>query len=422
MLLSQIPRKDLAPSFVSFNFDKDCNVAHKSLGMKWVPNEDVIVFSIDLEVREFTRRGILSTYSQIFDLTGIIQPFLITPKSLIRSLCNLKLGWDEEIFCDYVKIWQNWLSFMNELEPVRVNRCLIPDLNFVSLEINAFSDASSEVYASVVYLRVVYKSYVSVNFVVGKRKIAPYKETLTVPKLELIAASLSVRLVQTAFKELCLKDCNVFYWVDAMVVLHLVASEDKRFKIFVANRLALIRQYSLPSQWQFCPTALNAANVGTRSSGMAHLPTWINGPSFLSRLELEHFAQPGCRKSEVVLAAFVSEVREPLLLALVNHYSDLHRLLRAVAIIHRLRKLLQIKAYQYRIQQGLSTEKDKSFNPQVGSGVITAVELKNAERDICRVVQSLEFDYLVKYLTDGGVGRVVGASGSEAGFAGSMLN
>ena len=66
MLLSQIPRKDLAPSFVSFNFDKDCNVAHKSLGMKWVPNEDVIVFSIDLEVREFTRRGILSTYSQIY--------------------------------------------------------------------------------------------------------------------------------------------------------------------------------------------------------------------------------------------------------------------------------------------------------------------------------------------------------------------
>ena len=45
---------------MSFNFDKDCNVAHKSLGMKWVPNEDVIVFSIDLEVREFTRRGILS--------------------------------------------------------------------------------------------------------------------------------------------------------------------------------------------------------------------------------------------------------------------------------------------------------------------------------------------------------------------------
>ena len=186
-----------------------------------------------------------------------------------------------------------------------------------------------------------------------------------------------------------------------MSVLHLVASEDKRFKILVANRLALIRQYSLSSQWQFCPTALNAAAVGTRSSGMAHLQTWINGPSFLSRLELENFAQPGCRKCEVVVAAFVSEVSEPPLLALVNHYSDLHRLLRAVAIIHRLRKLLQIKAYQYRIQQGLSTEKDKRLNPQVGSGVITTVELKNAERNICRVVQSLEFDYLVKYLTDG---------------------
>ena len=87
------------------------------------------------------------------------------------------------------------------------------------------------------------------------------------------------------------------------------------------------------------------------------LRTWINEPSFLRRTELESYDQPGCGKSEVVLPAFVSEVSESPLLALVNHYSDLYRLLRAVA------KQLQIKAYQSRIQQGLSTEKDKSILP-----------------------------------------------------------
>ena len=59
----------------------------------------------------------------------------------------------------------------------------------------------------------------------------PHKETLTIPKLELIAACLSVRLVQIVLKELKLVECFVFYWADAACVSHLISSDEKRYKI-----------------------------------------------------------------------------------------------------------------------------------------------------------------------------------------------
>jgi len=145
---------------------------------------------------------------------------------------------------------------------ISVNRCLIPDLSCDRVEIHAFSDTSSEAYAVAVYLRVVFNNSVCVNFIAGKSKIALFKESLTIPKLELIAACLSVRLVQIVLKELRLESYSVFYWVDAVSVLHLVYSEDKRYKIFVANRLALIRLYSSPNQRHFCPTAFKRRRCG----------------------------------------------------------------------------------------------------------------------------------------------------------------
>ena len=41
--------------------------------MKWEPKSGVLVFSIKLDKHTYTRRGILATYYQIFDLNGIVQ-------------------------------------------------------------------------------------------------------------------------------------------------------------------------------------------------------------------------------------------------------------------------------------------------------------------------------------------------------------
>ena len=94
------------------------------------------------------------------------------------------------------------------------------------------------------FLRVVYTHSVKIGFLMGKSKIAPLTNALTIPKLELIAAYLSVRLVKKIVDELGINLDRFYYWVDAMSVLHLINNMDKRFKVFVANRLSLIHAYS----------------------------------------------------------------------------------------------------------------------------------------------------------------------------------
>ena len=135
---------------------------------------------------------------------------------------------------------------MDCINAVSWDRYLIPSTDYESFEVYAFSDAS-EAYASVVFLRVVYDDYVKVSFLVGKCKIAPQRETLTIPKLELIAACLFVRLVQKFICELHLEIHRIVYWIDAASVLDLINNQDKRFKLFEANWLSFIHHYSKPS-------------------------------------------------------------------------------------------------------------------------------------------------------------------------------
>ena len=61
-----------------------------------------------------------------------------------------------------------------------------------------------------------------------------------------------------------LKIDKVCYWVDAVSVLHMINNMDKRLKVFVANRLALIHDYSKINEWRYFPSSLNVADVGSR--------------------------------------------------------------------------------------------------------------------------------------------------------------
>ena len=86
--------------------------------------------------------------------------------------------------------------------------------------LHGFSDASSQVYGTVVYLRTVYddKTISSVT-VTSKRHVAPMKHQ-TVPNLELLGALVLTRLVSTVRKSLdSLPHLNCFYWTDSTVVL-----------------------------------------------------------------------------------------------------------------------------------------------------------------------------------------------------------
>ena len=79
----------------------------------------------------------------------------------------------------------------------------------------------------------------------GKSRLAPLKK-FTIPRLELSATTVTVRSDKAIKRELelPLTEPSVF-WTDSTSVLRYVNNEDKRFHTFVANRIAIIREWRI---------------------------------------------------------------------------------------------------------------------------------------------------------------------------------
>ena len=59
---------------------------------------------------------------------------------------------------------------------------------------------------------------------------------MTIPRLELTAALVAVKVSKFLNKELKLESVKNFYWSDSQVALGYIANDTRRFHIFVANR------------------------------------------------------------------------------------------------------------------------------------------------------------------------------------------
>ena len=55
-----------------------------------------------------------------------------------------------------------------------------------------------------------------------------------------------------------------YYWTDSTVVLGYINYDLKRFKVFVANRVQLIRAHIGLKQWYYVNTANNPADYASR--------------------------------------------------------------------------------------------------------------------------------------------------------------
>ena len=87
----------------------------------------------------------------------------------------------------------------------------------------------------------------------GKARLAPIK-AVTVPRLELPAATVSVWLGEIIKKGLDDKAETTQYHTDSVTVLRYIANDEKRFHVYVANRVELIRNLSDPNQWRYVNT------------------------------------------------------------------------------------------------------------------------------------------------------------------------
>ena len=409
-VLDSVPPDERSKETRAINLDYDCLPIERALGVEWCIQSDTLGFRIAVNDKPLTRRGILSVVSSIFDPLGLVAPFSLPAKLILQELVrDKKLGWDDEIPENLRVKWLSWRSELPLLEKLKIERCVKPPAfgEVVCREVHVFSDASSYGYGAAAYLRLMDDAgRIHCSLLFGKARLAPIKAT-SIPRLELTAATVAVRIGSLMIKELSLT-ADVFYHTDSTTVLRYIANDHQRFHVFVANRIQLIRDNSDIRQWRYVETSDNPADDASRGLNAQSLLSkrrWFHGPEFLRKIREEWPEQPFMMgsvpeddpevKKTVSIHATSLQVGDDATARLISHFSDWRRLCKAVAVFLRVKQVLRKRCEDHKSQR-ISSSQDatieiKSKNFSTLNQPLGLVELDEAELAIIRYVQSTAF-------------------------------
>ncbi len=299
------------------------------------------------------------------------------------------------------------------LSEFKVHRCIKPmDFgNPIHAQLHHFSDASEAGYGTVTYLRMQNdKNDIHVAFLIGKARVTPLK-TVTIPRLELTAAVLAVRVDLMLKAELRLQLQESVFWTDSTSVLKYIMNEDKRFHTFVANRIATIRGATRTTQWRYVSSKENPADLasrGVRVEDFIQEKRWIEGPKFLCGPEKDWPAN----LVETAIAADDTEVKKEATVNVINvegspeatgwlmaYFSSWMKLKVSVAWFLRLKGLLLEKCRRRNETVAPSTSKPRSDMPR--GRALSAKELFEAELAIIQYCQQQRFAEEIAALSSG---------------------
>ncbi|KAH7711267.1 Pao retrotransposon peptidase family protein [Aphelenchoides avenae] len=111
-----------------------------------------------------------------------------------KAACKAKYGWDDPVNTDIVDQWNKAVDCWASTE-IRVPRLIKPKGDQV-VELHVFCDASGYSYGACAYLTVqTTEGARSSHLVFSRSRLKPLNANLTIPRLELMAAVLGVRLI-----------------------------------------------------------------------------------------------------------------------------------------------------------------------------------------------------------------------------------
>ena len=142
-----------------------------------------------------------------------------------------------QIYWEVEKVFR-WLE---NVTPIKVGGYLFTNhYGYIDFELHWFWDASVEAYSASVYVRLCKNDIITRNLVTAKSKIVPSKK-LTVQLMSCLLLSFLVLLVKKAL----IVEVNitkVVCWSDSKIALWWIKSVNKKWKVWVENRLSEIRE------------------------------------------------------------------------------------------------------------------------------------------------------------------------------------
>lgn len=392
-LLQEVPVEERATEVKDFSEDS----SSKALGVKWNVKGDEFYFQVDVQLKDqVTKRQILSIVSSNFDPLGLVSPVTIVGKVLFQDCTRLQLDWDEPVPDEVNCKWRAWMTSFGDLKDVMIPRCIKPHtFDESNIELHHFSDASERAYGCCSYIRCVNKNgEIHTALIMSKGKVTPTKP-LSIPRLELQAATLSARIGAMLLRELDIDITRSYFWTDSLIVLQYIKNDTKRFQVYVGNRVSMIRSLSEASQWYHVPGKENPADLVTRGQTPQQLKesSWYHGPDFLKSYKTEwpqgeviedlpaSDTEVRGEKSTVCVHAVMAEeqqLQHPLD-QMISHYSGWQKLKRAVGWWIRYRDKLRKRSKEH-------------------GSELTVQEVKGAELVLIKHVQSQAYSQEINLL------------------------
>lgn len=270
----------------------------KVLGMFWSPATDTLSYNTRMlrvsdDVKQLrrtpTKRELLSVIMSIYDPLGLIANFVISAKIIYQRVWNKCATWDTPLPAQEAEDFFQWMDALKYITELKIPRQYEMTGLRPTYTLHIFTDASTEAYCAVAYWRTQDEDSgnVRVSLAAGKSRVCPIK-VMTVPRLELSAAVMGLRLAQTILKEQRYPVSGVTYWTDSKTVLCWIRDDARQYNPFVSFRISEITETSDRKAWRWVPTKMNPADAGTRcrpSQKITANHEWFQGPAFLRQPE-----------------------------------------------------------------------------------------------------------------------------------------
>ena len=350
----------------------------KLLGLNWNrKNDKLSVQSSPLNSEAKTKRAILSSIAEVYDIFNIQGPCLNRARLFLHALqCDSELGWDTDIDIKSQHEWEVICTQFNKMPAVEIDRNVGNRSD--GYKLISFCDASKTIYATVLYIQNMRTKKVS--FLLAKNKLVNKQlQNKTIPNLELQGLSLAVDTLFKVYDELAGEKCVVpiliremQLFTDSTICLHWLNSYSntmdkmQKLSVFTLNRLKRIVEQcdKFPITISHVVTNENPADCMSRAVSHNQLLStcYHTGPAFLTNnlpndfnvlIPNPKFEQIKTVESSTVSGeqtihiAILKEISHPNCVE-IKRFGTLHRLVNTMSYVSKFIRILRNKiAHKY---------------------------------------------------------------------------
>ncbi|KAK6765376.1 hypothetical protein RB195_025337 [Necator americanus] len=260
--------------------DRSSNLFPKKLGIPWNSLTDDFNIAVKIPMDKFvSKRTIAQQIASVYDPFGWFISILVKAKHFQQKLWKEHYDWDEPLHEHHR---EQWITIVKTLTNFQKQVPWLVTQSTTSYVLVTYSDASTTAMTACTYLT----SNNDSTFLMAKSKVADNKRSITIPKMEMNAASIGARLTLNTFLSLqsSLTITEVIFLTDSEIVLKWLKCSPRRLLAgpYIKNRIREVHEIvrkmedmKVKVQFGYIDTKWNPADVGTRGTTAQELYSHI---------------------------------------------------------------------------------------------------------------------------------------------------